>query len=146
MNGQLVSLTINTDLCQVNISLLSTANAFILTMFIPVLDLFVVPLLRYTFINPSIMKRLGFGSFLAFGTALSIFVMHMVGNLHSKLCIFRFIDSSLKMDVNVYWIFVPVVLLTISEVFIYIPGKLSFIPYAKYVSSFTVYQYLYNYV
>ncbi len=131
MNGTFPSVTINTDLCHVNISLLSATNALILAILIPILDLFVVPLLRYVLINPSIMKRLGFGSFLAFGTALSIFVLHTVGNVQSRLCIFQFNDSSLKMDVNIFWILVPVVILTISEVFIYIPGKVCIVhPFA----------------
>ncbi len=122
MRGTLISLVINTNLCQVNISLLNATNALIVTVLIPVLDLLVVPLLRYTLINPTIMKRLGFGSILVFGTVLTVFVIHSVGNVHSRLCIFHSVDSSLKMDVSVYWILAPVMILAISEVFVYIPG------------------------
>ena len=123
MRGTLASFTINTDPCQVNISLLNAMNGLILVIFIPILDLAVVPLLRHTFVNPTIMWRLGFGSFFALVTALCMFVIHSVGNVNSRLCILRAIGSPLRMDISVYWILLPVVILTIAEVFIYIPGK-----------------------
>lgn len=123
MPGTLASLSINTDLCEINIPLLSAINALLLVVLIPLLDLLIVPLLRHILMNPSIMCRLGLGSFLAFVTNVIILVIHLVGDVNARVCIFHTIVSTLKMDINVYWILMPVILLTIAELFIYIPGK-----------------------
>ena len=122
MSGTLASLTIDTNLCEVDISLLNATNALVLIALIPLLDLLVVPMLRHAFLNPSITCRLGIGSLLAFVAAFSIFMIHLEGDLSLPLCIFTNV-LPLKMDIDVYWILLPTLLLTVAEVFIYIPGE-----------------------
>ena len=122
MSGAFAVLTINTNFCEVDISLLNATNSLVLIALIPLLDLLIVPILRHAFINPSILCRLGIGSVLAFVAAFSIFMIQLEGDVRFPICIFTNV-LPLEMDINVYWILVPTVVLTVAEVFIYIPGE-----------------------
>lgn len=125
MKGTLAHLSIRMDLCQVDITLMDGINAALLLVFIPILDLFIVPLLRHSLFNPSILKRLGLGSFLAFVTVFLMFIIQAVGDQTGRVMTCMFNDyepHGAVLDVDVYWLLVPILIGTITEVFIYIPG------------------------
>lgn len=128
MRGTLANLSFKTDLCQTDISLLDGINAATLLLFIPILDLLIVPLLRHSAFNPSILKRLGFGSFLDFLTVLSIFIFHVTGSQTTSVMtcdVFSNQESHIQtamIDLNVYWLLIPIFIGTMAEIFIYIPG------------------------
>ena len=127
MKGTLAHLSIKMELCQVNVTLMDGINAVLLLVFIPILDLIIVPLLRHSLINPSILKRLGLGSFLAFATVFSMFITHVIGDQTARVTTCMFIDykpHSAVIDVDVYWLLVPIFIGTLAEVFIYIPGMI----------------------
>lgn len=122
MNSTLASLELETSVCGILFTITDATNAILLIALIPLLDLLIVPLLRDA--NPSILKRLGIGSILAFLSLLTLLLMEAFGK-HSQgreVCMFRTEDTEHgQLEINVYWIFLPLVLVTLAEILIYIP-------------------------
>lgn len=127
MVGSLAQLKISTELCQVYITLSDSISAILLLSFIPFLDLILVPFLRYTTINPSILKRLSFGATLATLSVFILFLFEAIGSHNGipgdESCMFSADDElPSQLSVNVYWLLLPLITVTAAEIFIYIPS------------------------
>ena len=131
MSGSLAQLNIGTAVCHVNIALSDSISAALLLTLIPLLDLILVPFLRYTTINPSILKRLGFGTALAVMSMFSLFLIEVVGSYNKgvmsgegdAVCMFSEDETQLaRLAVNVYWLLPSLLIVTIAEIFIFIPS------------------------
>ena len=127
MTGTEFSVSFQAEFCQVQFKLADGINAFILLTFIPLLDLVIMPLLQNC--SPSILKRLGLGTMLALASLLALCLMEGVGSHHAgregkEVCMFD-VDSveEEQLKINIYWILLPIVTVTLAEVFIYIPSK-----------------------
>ena len=127
MAGSLAELKISTELCQVYITLSDSISAFLLLTLIPFLDLILVPFLRYTTVNPSILKRLSIGATLAMFSVFILFLLEAVGShgttAGDATCVFNADEQPRsQLNVDVYWLLLPLILVTVAEIFIYIPS------------------------
>ena len=128
MKGNISHFEIHGRYCDFEMSALNALNPVLLLLLIPVLDLVLVPLLRHAMLHPTILKRLGIGAGCTLLSALSLLTLEGVEDRRSSeesdVCVFdtRTVYRE-KRDVNSYWLFVPMVLVTIAEIFIYIPGE-----------------------
>lgn len=127
MTGSLARLKTGTEMCHIEISLTDSVSAALLLVLVPVIDLALVPFLRYITINPSILKRLSFGATLASLGMLALFLIEAmgsyVGNTGDATCVFNADKQPpAQLAVNVYWLVLPIVIMTVAEIFIYIPS------------------------
>lgn len=130
MAGTELSLSFQAEFCRVQFKLADGINAFVLLAFIPLLDLIVMPLLQNC--SPSILKRLGLGTMLALASLLALCLMEGVGSHHAgregvkEVCMFDADGvGEEQLKINIYWTLLPVITVTLAEVFIYIPSKRS---------------------
>lgn len=128
MQGSLASFEVHWTICEVGFTITDAISALLLLTIIPILDLLIVPFLQSSF--PSILGRLGFGASLALLSLLSLFTIEGIGghSLGDQVCMFNTVaeeEARGHLEVNVYWIFLPLTLVTLAEVFIYIPCKYS---------------------
>ena len=125
-SGTLPRLEVQTLLCGVEVTLTDVISSLLLLALIPVIDLFIVPFLRYWALNPSILRRLSMGAILAFTSVLIPLLMEGFGG-HTPAgdsCMFNtYQESQTKLNVDVNWLFLPLVLVTLAEILIYIPSK-----------------------
>ena len=130
MSGYLAQLSAGTEICHINIALSDSISAALLLTLIPFLDLILVPFLRYTTINPSILKRLGFGAALAVMSMFILFLIEVVGSYDKDVsgggdaaCIFNEDESPLaRLAADVYWLLPSLLIMTVAEIFIFIPS------------------------
>lgn len=124
MNGTLPTLELHTDMCDVKVSVTDGTNALLILTIIPLLDLLIVPMLQNCY--ATILKRLGFGATLAFLSILVLFLFEAFGSHSSDDLICMFNSSNREhgqLHLSVYWVFLPIVLVTLAELFIYIPSE-----------------------
>lgn len=124
MTGSLAKLNLNTELCHSSITLIDGVCAVLLFTFIPILDLVLVPFLRYITINPSILKRLSIGATLAVLSVSILFLLEAIGSHSSDaMCMFNADEQpQSQLGVDVYWLLLPIITVTVGEIFINIPG------------------------
>ena len=127
MTGSLAQLKTGTEMCHINIALSDSLSAVLLLTLIPFLDLILVPFLRYTTINPSILKRLSIGATLAVLSIFILFLIEAVGSYEvatgDAACMFNADERPpAQLDVDVYWLLLPLITITIAEIFIFIPS------------------------
>lgn len=112
--------------CGLEASSLNVLNIVLLLVLVPLMDLVIVPILRHMMLQPSILKCLGMGGVLTFMSILSLFALEGIEEHYSSetQCIFDSDGISEKSAaVSVYWLFLPMVLVTIAEIMLYIPSK-----------------------
>ena len=128
MSGSLAELKIGTEMCHIDIAFSDSMSAVLLLTLIPLLDLILVPFLRYTTVNPSILKRLSIGATLAM---LSVFVLFLIeavssyeGMTGDAACPMFNADEQppVQLAVDVYWLLLPLIITTVAEIFIFIPS------------------------
>lgn len=128
MKGNISRLAIHWKVCNFEISVLSASRPALLLILIPVLDLLLVPLLRHAMLHPTILKRLGIGSMCTILSVFSVLALEGVGDRYysaeSDICMFnhRMYGRQGRNETSSYWLFLPMILATIAEIFIYIPG------------------------
>lgn len=127
MNNTIASFDFKAGICGVEFTLTDSISALLILTFIPILDLLVVPLLRH--LNPSILKRLGVGATLAFLSILTVFLLETFGR-HTpgdRVCMFNMEESAAGniLEVNAYWVVLPLAIVTLAEICICIPSKQS---------------------
>lgn len=126
MHGSLPTLQMHTDLCGVEISVTDGINALLILTIIPLLDLLLVPMLQNCY--ATILKRLGVGATLAFLSILVLFMFEAFGSHTSGNLMCMFNTSTREPDqlhISIYWIILPLVLVTLAEIFIFIPSNCS---------------------
>ena len=129
MSGSLAQLNIGTEMCHIDIALSDSIHAVLLLMLIPFLDLILVPFLRYTTVNPSILKQLSIGATLAVLSMFVLFLIEAVGSYDTGMsgvdaaCMFS-ADEKLtaRLAVDVYWLLLPLLIVTVAEIFIFVPS------------------------
>ncbi len=121
------SLVIDGSICDFKILPLVTLNPILVLVLVPVLDLLVSPVLRYMMLHPSILKRLGLGAICTLLSTLSLLALEGIGeryfNMDSAACILyghSVVEG--QTELSSYWLILPIILLTLAEIFIYIPG------------------------
>jgi dipeptide/tripeptide permease len=129
MSGSLAQLNAGTEVWNIRISLSDSMTAALLLMLIPFLDLILVPFLRYTIVNPSILKRLGIGAALAVLSVFILFLMEVVGSYDEGVsggdaaCMFNADERPpARLAVDVYWLLPSLLIVTVAEIFIFIPS------------------------
>ena len=129
MTGSLAELKLSTEPCNFSITLMDSIRAVLLYALIPILDLILVPFLRYTTINPSILKRLGIGATLAMLSVLILFLLEAIGSYSittagDATCMFNAEEQPpSQLGVDVYWLLLPIITVTVGEIFINIPSE-----------------------
>ena len=142
MDMSLATFKLRTDVCGIEVTITDAINAILLLTIIPLLDLVLVPMLRNFYVT--ILKRLGVGATIAFLSILVLFLFEAVGphtnsgsgsdggggggggggGSGGQVCMF---DASSReqgqLHISVYWILLPLVLVTLAEIFIYIPSE-----------------------
>lgn len=124
MHRSLPTLQIHTDVCEVEISVTNSINGLLIITIIPLLDLLLVPMLQNFY--ATILKRLGVGATLAFLSILVLFLFEAFGSHNSGNLICMFNTSTHQpgqLHISVYWIILPLVLVTLAEIFIFIPSN-----------------------
>ena len=125
MNSTLATAQIGTWLCEVEFTITAGVNALVILVLIPVLDLLVIPLLRN--LNLTILRRIGFGASLTFISLLMLLLLEGTGKHSSgEVCMFRAeedLEAEGELEVNVYWVLLPLVTVTVAELLVYIPGE-----------------------
>ena len=121
------SLIIHGSVCDFKIYPLTSLNPALVLVLVPVLDLVVSPVLRYLMLHPSILKRLGLGTICTLLGTLSLLALEVIGeryfNMEGVACMFsKLTESEVQADISSYWLILPIVLVTLAEIFIYIPG------------------------
>lgn len=127
MNMNLATLKLRTSVCGIEVTITDGINALLILTFIPLLDLLIVPMLRNCY--ATILKRLGIGATLAFLSVLVLFFFEGVGPHASgeQMCMFNAAERERdQLHISVYWILLPLVMVTFAELFIYIPSKLHY--------------------
>lgn len=129
MESNISSFTVAWKICDLKISVLSITKPVLLLMLIPALDLFMVPTLRHAMLHPTILKRLGIGAICMLLSVISLLVLEGISDQYLSVgardnCIFdeHAASKELKSKMSPYWLFLPVTIGTVAEVFIYIPG------------------------
>ena len=126
METNISSFAVVWEICDFKISALSAAKPVLLLMLIPALDLLVVPMLRHAILHPAILKRLGFGAICMLLSVISLLLLEGISDQYLDAgdnCIFSECVAS-KSKMSPYWLFLPVTIGTVAEIFIYIPGIL----------------------
>ncbi len=129
MSGSLAQLNAGTEMWNIKISLSDSMTAALLLTLIPFLDLILVPFLRYTTVNPSILKRLGIGAALAVLSVFILFLMEVMGSYgegvseRDTVCMFSVDERPpARLAVDVYWLLPSLLIVTVAEIFIFIPS------------------------
>ena len=127
MSGSLAQLNVGTEMCHIDIALSDCISAVLLLTLIPLLDLVLVPFLRYTTVNPSILKRLSIGATLAVLSVFILFLIEAVGSYEGvtgdAVCMFNAEEKPpARLAVDVYWLLLPLIIMTVAEIFIFIPS------------------------
>lgn len=126
MKGNISSLAFHGKTCDFEITALSALNPALLLVLVPVLDLLLVPLLRHAMLHPTILKRIGMGAMCTLMSVLSVLALEGIGtHTDSDACMFNDYGYQEKSELSSYWLFLPIILATMAEIFIYIPGKIS---------------------
>lgn len=124
MKNSTSNLVIHWKVCDFKISALTALSPVLLLTLIPVLDLLVIPLLHHAMLHPTILKRLGIGAMWTLLSVLSVLALEAIGDrnygVESDTCMMVYNQGRNKM--SSYWLILPVTLVTIAEIFIYIPG------------------------
>ena len=124
MRMSLATLKLRTEVCGIEVTVTDVINALLILTIIPLLDLVLVPALHNCY--ATILKRLGVGATLAFLSISVLFLFEAVGTHASgdQTCMFHASTREQgQLHISVYWILLPLVLVTIAEIFIYIPSK-----------------------
>lgn len=131
MTGSLAQLKLSTELCLTDVTLSDSVSAVLILTLIPLLDLVLIPFLRYATVNPSILKRLSIGATLAMLSVFILFLIEAIGS-HSggtdagdAVCMFSANEQPTQLGVNVYWLILPIIIVTVAEILIYIPSMLN---------------------
>ena len=128
MNTQEMQTIVHRNPCDFKVSLLQLLNSVILFVLLPVLDLLVIPFLRHIMLHPSILKRLGIGALCILLSTLSLFTLEGVQDQvlteeSGEACVLSgqggVKDGS---GISLYWLILPELLITLAEIFIFIPG------------------------
>lgn len=126
MKGNISRLALHWKVCDFRVSVLSASHPVLLLILIPVFDLLLVPLLRHAMLYPTILKRLGIGATFMLLSVLSMLALEGVGGRYysgdSDVCMFNDDAYQERNEMSSYWLFLPMILATIAEIFIYIPG------------------------
>jgi hypothetical protein len=126
MKGNISSLVFQWEVCNFKVSILSASSPALLLFLVPVLDLLVVPVLRHAMLHPTILKRLGVGAVWTLLSVLSALTLEGVGHKYQsdvrEVCMFDRHALQGWNEMSSYWLFLPMVLTTVAEIFIYIPG------------------------
>ena len=125
MNMNIATLRLKTEVCGIEVTVTDGINALLILTIIPLLDLVLVPMLRNCY--ATILKRLGFGATLAFLSIVVLFLFEAAGRHSSgdQVCMFHASSREQgQLHISVYWVLLPLVMVTIAEIFIYIPSKL----------------------
>lgn len=138
MDMSLATLRLRTGVCGVEVTVTDAINAILILTIIPLLDLVLVPMLRNCY--ATILKRLGVGATLAFLSILVLFSFEAFGS-HSdgdQMCMFNASNRERgQLHISVYWILLPLVVVTLAEIFIYIPSEYSQISLVANLSGVT---------
>ena len=124
MDMNIATLKLQTSICDINITSTDGINAILILTLIPLLDLLLVPMLSHCY--ATILKRLGVGATLAFLSILVLFLFEAIGShaTGDEVCMFNASSQEQgQLHINVYWIILPLVLVTLAELFIYIPSE-----------------------
>ena len=124
MNMSLATLKLRTGVCGIEVTVTDGINAILILTIIPLLDLLLVPMLRNCY--ATILKRLGVGATLAFLSILVLFFFETFGShVEGKhMCMFNAGERETgQLHISVYWILLPLVMVTLAELFIYIPSE-----------------------
>lgn len=124
MNGTLATERLGAEFCEVDFTIMAGVNALVILLLIPVLDLAVIPLLQN--LNLSILRRIGVGSFLTLISLVMLLLLEGTGRHSSDgVCMFSTGEElEGNLEVNVYWVLLPLVTVTVAELLVYIPGEL----------------------
>lgn len=115
--------------CTIEVSSLSLIYVTLTLLMLPLLDLVVIPLLRHLMCHPSILKCMGIGGMLTLLSAVTMFTLQGVVDRTStateEQCIFADSEPSVgdNEHVNIYWMFLPVILHSMAQVLLYVPSK-----------------------
>ena len=127
-NDDVKSLVLHWGVCDFRLSALSAINPTILLLLLPILDLLIVPLLRHIMFHPSILKRLGIGAFCILMSALSLLALEgirdQVFTENGSGGVINKQEEEVDNQISSYWLILPETLITLAEIFVYIPGKL----------------------
>lgn len=128
MADDIPQLTMHWKNCGLEVSFLNVLNVILLLVLVPLLDLVVIPILRHMMLQPSILRCLGLGGILTFMSVLSVFALEGITDHYSKSsdsqCMFATEGvSKERAEVSGYWLFLPVVLVTLAEILLYVPCK-----------------------
>ena len=123
MDSALATERLETQICEMDFTIMAGVNALVILVLIPLLDLVVIPLLQN--LNLSILRRIGVGTFLTFISLLVLLLLEGAGRHSSDdVCMFRMGEElEGKLKVNVYWVLLPLVTVTVAELLVYIPGE-----------------------
>lgn len=122
-------LSVHWNECILEVSSLSVICIALTLLLLPMLDLIIVPFLRHLMLHPSILKCVGIGGILTLLSAVAMFVLQGVVDRAStateEQCIFANSEPSYgnSEHVNMYWMFLPVILHTMAQVMLYVPSK-----------------------
>ena len=123
------SLAIHREICDFELFPLASLNPLLVLVLVPILDLLVTPVLRYVMLHPSILKRLGLGAVCTLLSTLSLLALEGVGeeyfNMMGNACMLSKDSASERGSISSYWLVLPIVLISLAEVFIYIPGRVT---------------------
>ena len=127
MKNSTSSLVVHWKVCDLKISAIKALGPVVLLTLIPILDLFVVPLLHHAMLHPTILKRLGIGATWTLLSVLSMLALEVIGDRHYRvgndMCMIANHYAYHEINqMSSYWLILPVILTTIAEIFIYIPG------------------------
>ena len=124
MDLSLVTMKTKTEVCDIEVTIADSISAILILTLIPLLDLLLVPMLRNCY--ATILKRLGAGATLAFLSIVVLFLFEAFGSHTSsageEICMLRSSEQG-QLHINVYWILLPLVMVTLAEIFIYIPSE-----------------------
>ena len=126
------SFVIHGSFCDFEICPLVLLNPVLVLVLVPLFDLLVSPVLRYKMLHPNILKRLGLAAVCTLLSTLSILALEGIGEryfgMENAACIFnKYLDVSEEQtsaEISSLWLVLPIVLVTVAEIFIYIPGMM----------------------
>lgn len=124
MHSSLPTLQIHSEVCEIQVSVTDGINALLILTIIPLLDLLLVPMFQNCY--ATILKRLGVGATLAFLSILVLFLFEAFGShdTGNVMCMFNASTREPgQLHISVYWILLPLVLVTLAEIFIFIPSN-----------------------
>lgn len=131
-NKDMQSIVFHQGACGFTISVLALINPIVLLVLLPLLDLLVIPFLRHIMLHPSILKRLGIGSLFILLSTLSLLMLEGIQDQvftveSSGACVLsQHVEVEEGSAMSSYWLILPEFLITLAEIFIFIPGEYRF--------------------